>query len=133
MASIFSFGIDGLRPRPRSTTPRFARRSRSKRARHAVTVAGDTPTSAAIAVFARPSAAASNALARLTSPCVAVCARLNASSTSRSPSVITKAGEAGLTTQHQHNRQLYTSHYTSRRARRRRPRSHAPPPSAAAD
>jgi len=66
------FGIDGLRPRPSATTPKFASRSRPKRARHAVTVAGDTPTSAAIAVFAMPSAAANNALARITSPWVAV-------------------------------------------------------------
>jgi len=71
--------------------------------------------SAAIAVFALPSAAPKSALARLTSPCVAVCARASDSSTARSESVTTRAGEGVLMPEQYHNRHLYARRSTRTR------------------
>ena len=48
ISSIFSCGIVDLRPRPARTFPSFAKPSSANRARHARTVAGFTPTCAAI-------------------------------------------------------------------------------------
>ena len=64
ISSTFSAAIDGLRPRPGRTTEDAFNPSAANRSRHAVTVAGDTPTSIAILVFAKPSAAINNARAR---------------------------------------------------------------------
>ena len=54
IAPAFPAGIEGLRPRPSRTLPSFASPSSANRARHATTLDGDTPSRAAIAVFARP-------------------------------------------------------------------------------
>ena len=56
----FACGIDALRPRPLATLPHVDSPSDSKRARHARTETTVTPRSAAIHVFATPSAAASS-------------------------------------------------------------------------
>jgi hypothetical protein len=56
-----------------------------------LTEAGDTDNARAMAVFARPSAAISSALARTTSRCVPDCDRANDSSTSRCPADISSA------------------------------------------
>src|SRR5258707_1003395 len=61
IASTFSALTDGLRPRPGRTRPSFARPSVANPSRHAATLAGDTPSRAAIAVFASPSPASSSA------------------------------------------------------------------------
>ena len=62
------------------------RPSVANRSRQLLTVVGETPRSAPIRVFATPSAASSNARARCTSRCFAVCDRASFSSTSRWPS-----------------------------------------------
>ena len=64
ISSIFCCGIVDLRPRPARTFPSFAKPSSANRARHARTVAGFTPTCAAILTFATPSAASNSAFAR---------------------------------------------------------------------
>gem|GEM_PF-3186218 len=64
ICSIVACGIEGLRPRPKRTSPNWANPSSANRSRHARTVFGVTFTSAAIVVFATPSAANNNARAR---------------------------------------------------------------------
>ncbi len=94
IAATFSAPIEGLRPRPSRTRANFASPSAANRSRHAVTLAGDTPSPPAIAVVATPSAASSSAFARVTSRCGAVRDRARLSRTSRWPSVIGRAGLA---------------------------------------
>ena len=79
----FRCGIVGLRPRPEATLANLFKPSVSNRARHDRTVIAVTPTLDAIWVFATPSAASSNALARSTSRCAAVRETERAFSTSR--------------------------------------------------
>lgn len=59
---MISFEIDGPRPRPLATSPNFTIPCSTNRSRHALTVDGGTPTSAATAALATPFAASSNAL-----------------------------------------------------------------------
>ena len=61
IASTTSAGISGLRPRPGRTRPTAATPSAANRTRHARTVSAFTPTARAIAPFATPSAAITNA------------------------------------------------------------------------
>ena len=84
----------GLAPAALATRANFASPPAAKRSRHAVTLAGDTPSPPAIAVVATPSAASSSAFARVTSRCGAVHDRARLSRTSRWPSVIGRAGLA---------------------------------------
>lgn len=51
IASTFSVGIDGLRPRPGRTVPNSFSPSWEKRSRHALTVLGESPSVAPISVF----------------------------------------------------------------------------------
>ena len=83
ISSIFSCGIVDFRPRPARTLPSFAKPSSANRARHARTVAGFTPTCAAIFTFATPSAASNSAFARRTCRWGAVCDRDKACNASR--------------------------------------------------
>ena len=83
ISSILSAEIRGLRPRPARTRANLANPSRAKRSRHARTVAGVTPTPAAILALATPSAARTNTLARCTARWAAVEDR---ASTSNDPS-----------------------------------------------
>ena len=73
----------GLRPRPLATAPNLARPCSANRFRHASTVDGETPTCAAMPVFARPCPASSSARARCTSRCRAVRDLLRLSKISR--------------------------------------------------
>jgi hypothetical protein len=66
--------------------------SSQNRVRQFATVARDTPVAAAIAAFAEPSAAISNALARNTSRCSPRCDSASDSSTLRCPSVTVNTG-----------------------------------------
>jgi hypothetical protein len=92
---IFSFEIDGLRPRPLATSPNFTMPCSTNRSRHAFTVDGETPTSAATAAFARPCPANNNARARSTSRCGALTDLLSVSKISRWLSVNGNGGVAG--------------------------------------
>src|ERR1700745_1469476 len=59
ISAILSCGIVDLRQRPARTSPSFAKPSPANSTRHARTVAGFTPTCAAILTFATPSVASS--------------------------------------------------------------------------
>jgi len=95
ITATFSAPICGLRPRPSRTRANLASPSPANRSRQAVTLAGDTPSPAAIAVVATPSPASSSAFARVTSRCGAVRDLAMLSRISRWPSVIGRAGVAG--------------------------------------
>ena len=97
ISSILACGIVDLRPRPERTLPSFASPSSANRDRQARTVAGFTPTRDAIRVFATPSAASSNASARCTCRCGAVCDRARTCSAARCPSDMTKAAAGVIT------------------------------------
>lgn len=105
ISSILSAGIDGFRPRPLRTAPKFANPSSSKRRRHSRTVTTDTPTSTAIRELATPSAASTNTCARCTSRCGAVLDLASISSVERWPSVSFRAGAAWFMTTPDHNQQ----------------------------
>nr|GLK33773.1 hypothetical protein GCM10017611_06160 [Rhodococcus wratislaviensis] len=83
ISSIFSCGIEGMRPRPLRTRPNRASPSSANRARQFATEPAATDNSPAMAVFANPSAAISKAFARRTSRCAPDCDRATDSSTSR--------------------------------------------------
>ena len=91
ISSIVSAGSTACGPAPRGP-PELDQTVLGEPIAPARTVAGDTDTARAIAVFATPSAAISNARARCTSRCGADCDRANDSNTSRCPSVIANAG-----------------------------------------
>ena len=94
IASTFSAGIDGLRPRPPATFPSLARPSPANRSRQARTVTADTPVCRAIAVFATPSAASSSTRACSTSRCGAVADLASMSRICRWLSARARAGAA---------------------------------------
>ncbi len=81
--SITCCAMTALRPRPEATLPNLASPSAANRDRHARTVAGVTPTRAAIRSLATPSTASSNTRALSTSRWRAVCDTDSITSTSR--------------------------------------------------
>ncbi len=100
IAATFSALIDGLRPRPALTLPKFASPSAANRSRQAVTLAGEAPTACATAVVATPSPASSSARALVTSRCGAARATASFSRISRWPSVRRRGAVAGRILQH---------------------------------
>ena len=98
MASMVSWGIEGLRPRPLATLPMRSTPSASNRARHASTLPRPTPSRSAISVLDTPSAAITSALAWRTSRWGRDVERAITSSVARCSAVITSGAAGRLAT-----------------------------------